>query len=51
MVRKVKEGRAMERGSDTYFLEITKTPIPNQQTIILNESLRWILYLSSVMVR
>jgi hypothetical protein len=40
-------GKERGRGSDTYFLEITKTPIPNQKTIILNESLGWILFISS----
>jgi len=31
----------------TDLLEITKTPISNQQTIILNKSLRWVLSISS----
>jgi hypothetical protein len=30
MGHKVKEGKETDRGSDTYFLEITKTPIPDQ---------------------
>ena len=48
---KVKGKKEMDRGNYTYFLEITKTPIPNQQTIILNESLGWILYVSSATVQ
>jgi len=43
-------GRGGQNGY-AYFLEITKTPIPNQQTIILNESLGWILYISSTLHR
>jgi hypothetical protein len=48
---KVKERKEMDRGNETYFLEIAETPISNQQTIILNESLRWILFVSSTLHR
>ena len=30
MRHKVKEKKEMDRGNVTYFLEVTKTPIPNQ---------------------
>ena len=48
--RKVTGVKGLDGGSETYFLEITKTPIPDQQTIVLNESLRWILYISCAIV-
>jgi hypothetical protein len=50
MRHKVRSGMEGQSGY-AYFLEITKTPIPNQQTVILNESLRWILHVSSTLRR